>query len=225
MANFDYYKDIALKNLVGANPYLEADGALRVPTGATTERPSAPRTGDIRYNTSTTSIEYYTGSIWESIDSPGVAFQQSYQTASINLGLTNDGSFVAADATNAKLTFDVEQTGVYLVTCSFTHIIISDGTTTNASSETLYRLSDGTNTTALVDVGLNFNTGLTVSADTPAFFLPVSMIGLFAFTDTGSQTITLQKRNITSNDLDTRSIGASTGLLELKISAVRVARV
>jgi len=41
-----------------------ATGGLFLPTGTTTQRPASPATGQIRFNTTTGSVETYNGSSW-----------------------------------------------------------------------------------------------------------------------------------------------------------------
>ena len=41
-----------------------ATGAWTIPTGTTTERPSTPVTGMLRYNTTLSKLEIYNGSSW-----------------------------------------------------------------------------------------------------------------------------------------------------------------
>ena len=43
---------------------VEGTGALKVPAGTTAQRPGSSVAGDIRYNTTASSLEFYTGSAW-----------------------------------------------------------------------------------------------------------------------------------------------------------------
>lgn len=43
-------------------------GAIKLPVGTTLQRPAAPVTGDIRFNTTTSNLEFYNGSAWQSSD-------------------------------------------------------------------------------------------------------------------------------------------------------------
>ena len=45
--------------------------ALGVPTGITAVRPDAPVTGQTRWNTSTTQLEFYDGSAWKNVATQG----------------------------------------------------------------------------------------------------------------------------------------------------------
>lgn len=42
-------------------------GALQLPTGTTAQRPSSPAAGYMRWNTTNASLEYYTGTAWETL--------------------------------------------------------------------------------------------------------------------------------------------------------------
>lgn len=43
---------------------IHGTGALTVPVGTTSQRPSSPTTGTIRYNTTTSSLETYISGMW-----------------------------------------------------------------------------------------------------------------------------------------------------------------
>jgi len=60
--------DFISKQSASADSILET-GAMQLPAGTTGERPTAVA-GMIRYNSTTTLSEYYTGAAWKSIDSP-----------------------------------------------------------------------------------------------------------------------------------------------------------
>jgi len=51
---------------------LTGTGALKIPTGTTIQRPSTPSVGQIRFNTTSTVLEVYSGSAW--VDSPNTAY-------------------------------------------------------------------------------------------------------------------------------------------------------
>jgi hypothetical protein len=56
-------------------------GAVKLPVGTTAQRPSAPVTGDTRFNTTTTRLEFYNGTSWISIASrdPAVSVLELYE--------------------------------------------------------------------------------------------------------------------------------------------------
>lgn len=45
----------------------EATGSITLPSGNTAERSAVPHTGDIRYNTDTTALEFFDGSTFENV--------------------------------------------------------------------------------------------------------------------------------------------------------------
>ena len=45
----------------------EASGNITLPSGNTAERSAVPQTGDIRYNTDTTALEFFDGSTFENV--------------------------------------------------------------------------------------------------------------------------------------------------------------
>jgi hypothetical protein len=44
-------------------------GSLAIPTGTTLQRPASPDTGSIRFNTSITAVEYFSGTTWQGVNS------------------------------------------------------------------------------------------------------------------------------------------------------------
>jgi hypothetical protein len=65
-----------------------ATGGVNIPRGGTASRPSAARTGSLRYNTDTNKMEYYNGSAFVQISKEGnVSITQD--------SFTGDGSTVA----------------------------------------------------------------------------------------------------------------------------------
>jgi hypothetical protein len=81
----------------------EFDGteAIKPPTGTTAQRANAAA-GDIRFNTTTSLMEYYDGSGWKSIDSPPVISSispASIADTSSSTNITITGDFFASGAT------------------------------------------------------------------------------------------------------------------------------
>mgnify|MGYP001077641948 FL=1 len=54
---------------VNGNVYHDGYGAVRLPSGTTGQRPGSPQAGYMRWNTSTLSVEVYTGSTWKEFGS------------------------------------------------------------------------------------------------------------------------------------------------------------
>lgn len=65
---------------------INATDGVAVPTGTTAQRPAAPPTGTIRYNTTTGTAEVYTGTCWQNINTPpiGATYIQWFNAADPN---------------------------------------------------------------------------------------------------------------------------------------------
>ena len=61
-----FYTDDGLRLQIDADGHvgLTTTGALKVPTGTTSQRPGSSVIGDIRYNSTSQTLEFYTGSAW-----------------------------------------------------------------------------------------------------------------------------------------------------------------
>lgn len=127
----------------------------------------------------------------------------AYTGGDISLTTSNDGSFV--DVTNAAITFTVTVAGQWLVMFNFSETMTSVISLSPASS-TLFRLSDGTNTSSPVQYSTvqPLNIGLATSLTSP-----ITLFNSFNFT-AGSKTVKLQKQNLTSANIATRNISANT---------------
>lgn len=60
---------MAIRKYTGDNPEFEGTEAARMPRGSTAQRANA-QSGDIRFNNTTSLMEYYDGTQWRPIDSP-----------------------------------------------------------------------------------------------------------------------------------------------------------
>lgn len=77
---------------VDGTPYFKANTAIKIPVGTTAQRPSAPVSGQLRYNTTTGNTEIYTGTTWEEVG--GGPFDA-----------TGGNTIIAPDATSNSATF------------------------------------------------------------------------------------------------------------------------
>lgn len=142
----------------------------------------------------------------------------SYTGGDISIGTTNDGSYADVDATNANITFTVNATGKYLV--SFVFSSSFTGTIgLSSNSVTSFRLTDGTNNSNSISSGALLP-GLTlfVNGNTET----ISLNAIFTFSSTGSKTVKLQKKNITSSNIDSRQVLANSDSA-ITMYAMRVA--
>jgi len=117
---------------VKTNPEFEGTEAARMPVGTTGERANA-QSGDIRFNSTTSLMEYYDGSGWKSIDSPPLITSISPDNiadSDSDVDITITGSFFASGATVKAIGSDASE--------------ISAGTVTFTNSTTLVANFDGT---------------------------------------------------------------------------------
>jgi hypothetical protein len=54
-------------------------GAVKIPVGTTVQRPATPATGDLRFNTTTTKLEFYNGSSWISFNEVNTGTYSLYE--------------------------------------------------------------------------------------------------------------------------------------------------
>ena len=103
--------------------------AARLPVGTTAEREGSPKSGDQRFNTTISLMEYYDGTQWKAIDSPPIV-------SSI--------SPTVIDVDNA--TDDITLTGANFQSGAVVKAIAADGSTITASSVTVSSQSSVTAT-------------------------------------------------------------------------------
>jgi len=81
--------------------------ATMVPNGTTAQRPGTPLAAMVRFNADTTTLEYYTGSIWFTLATGGgtAAIQAEVDAIEVSLGpaIATDGTFVPAGFTGTTL--------------------------------------------------------------------------------------------------------------------------
>ena len=164
----------AYTDSVKTNPEFQGTEAARLPVGTTAERANE-KTGDLRFNSTTGLMEYYTGSDWKAIDSSPTIASVSPST------FTTAGTTITVTGTNYSTGVNVK-------------VIDSDGTEYTPDSVTRTSVSQLTFdiTTAILnsakdafDIKVTNSSGLAVtSAD--ALTIPN---GTFAFTNSASSTI------------------------------------
>ena len=73
--------------------------ALQLPTGDTASRPSAPSTGEWRYNSELKYVEYYDGADWFQIDTEAIAISDTFPSENFNVNTyTGNGATQTIDA-------------------------------------------------------------------------------------------------------------------------------
>lgn len=110
-------------------------GGIVAPSGTTGQRPGAPVSGTLRYNTTTTLIEIYQNGIWINLGATAPAAPTTsvqWNNAGVFGGSAN---FIWNNTTNA----------LDIITGTLAQNRMRIGGTTNASTATLYIETDGTN--------------------------------------------------------------------------------
>lgn len=138
--------------------------------------------------------------------SSDISANTSYTGGDISIGTSNDASFVDVDATNAKISITVTIPGTWQVVCAFA-TSISSVVSLSLSSSTAFQLTDGTTNTPAINPGntLPLSLGLVTSSS-----VPQTLIGTFTWSSAGTKTVKLQKKNITSGNIGTRTVSANS---------------
>ena len=153
---------------VGASVY--GTGALKVPVGDTSERPTAgdsPQNGDIRYNTDLNSYEGYGNGAWGGLGG-GTEIDVTVSSTSA----TNLTTFAKADYRSASIRIQIVQSTNYQV-CRY--LLIHDGTTativeeaaiaTNSMLGTISAAINGSNVEVKVTMGTASSATVTTIID------------------------------------------------------------
>lgn len=130
----------------------------------------------------------------------------NYSGGDIALGASNDTSFSDVDATNAKLSVPVTVPGTWQVIFSFA-TNVSSTISLSLSTSTAFQLTDGTNTTPAINTGTTLPLSLALVTSNVT---PQTLIGTFVWSTSGTKTVKLQKKNITSGNIGSRVVSANS---------------
>ena len=95
--NIDHQKDIISSN--SATITVDQTGSLVLPKGNTSERPSAPVEGMVRYNSDTLKLEQYTHGAWSDISTSSIG---DLVDVDITTNPPTNGYILSWDAANGK---------------------------------------------------------------------------------------------------------------------------
>jgi len=118
----DAWKTIGTVNADGSIS-LAGTAAIDIPVGTTAQRPSSPSEGQIRRNTTLSSFEGYTGSIWAPLGGGATGggadqvFVQNSNTITTNYSIPADtnASSVGPVTINSSVTVTVPSGGVWVI--------------------------------------------------------------------------------------------------------------
>ena len=189
--------------------------AAKMPVGTTAQREGSPKKGDIRFNDTFDLMEYYTGNVWKSIDSPPTVTSIS----PTNFDATNDTITVTGTGLQSGAAVTCVGTNGALFPCTTT--FVSDTTVTFVPSSALLSNS-GANDKYSIRVQ---NPSGLVSADlaealdfapTPAFTTAAGSLGNIYDIERGTKTFTVAATSADAND--TLSFAVTAGSLPSNMS-------
>ena len=189
--------------------------AAKMPVGTTAQREGSPKKGDIRFNDTFDLMEYYTGNVWKSIDSPPTVtsisptnFDAVNDTITVTGTGFQSGAAVTCVGTNGALfactTSFVSDTSVTFVPTS---AMVSDS---GANDKFSIRV---TNVSGLVSADLSEALDFAAS---PTFTTAAGSLGNIYDLERGTKTFTIAATGADSDD--TLSFAVTAGSLPSNMS-------
>ena len=166
----------------GTTLHVSATDALRLPSGTTGQRPGSPANGDIRYNTTTATIEGYSNGAYANLAS-GTELKDADEDTSVNVEPSSDVDEVHINtAGNETAIFRTASTDLGVTNISNTASTIT-GLVTNGD---ITLTPNGTGSVKIDKADINGGAidGVTIGSNSAATALTVSG-GTVAITDTG----------------------------------------
>ena len=166
----------------GTTLHVSATDALRLPSGTTGQRPGSPANGDIRYNTTTATIEGYSNGAYANLAS-GTELKDADGDTSVNVEPSSDADEVHINTANSETAiFRTASTDLGVTNISNTASTIT-GLVTNGD---ITLTPNGTGSVKIDKADINGGAidGVTIGSNSAATALTVSG-GTVAITDTG----------------------------------------
>ena len=166
----------------GTTLHVSATDALRLPSGTTGQRPGSPANGDIRYNTTTATIEGYSNGAYANLAS-GTELKDADGDTSVNVEPSSDADEVHINtANNETAIFRTASTDLGVTNISNTASTIT-GLVTNGD---ITLTPNGTGSVKIDKADINGGAidGVTIGSNSAVTALTVSG-GTVAITDTG----------------------------------------
>lgn len=131
---------------------INTTGALVIPVSTTANRPAAPEVGMVRYNTTTSKYETYSGSAWENLRPTaggGIGFTSNTYSVAAGSGLTQETNGLAhADTSSQASSTNSGATVIQSVSVDGFGHVTSIGTTSVALTDTTYTSGSGLSLTS-----------------------------------------------------------------------------
>ena len=131
---------------------INTTGALVIPVSTTANRPAAPEVGMMRYNTTTSKYETYSGSAWENLRPTaggGIGFTSNTYSVAAGSGLTQETNGIAhADTSSQASSTNSGATVIQSVSVDGFGHVTSIGTTSVSLTDTTYSSGTGLDLTS-----------------------------------------------------------------------------
>ena len=131
--------------------FSDLNTALQLPTGTTAQRPSAPTTGEWRFNTDDKVVEYYDGAYWVQIQTEAASIGDPSEFFNVNTYVGNAAARSISAKFNEAVTFNGTTDGVELPPILPANSTASSSATlwfktedTSGNQQTLIEAWDGT---------------------------------------------------------------------------------
>ena len=138
--------------------HISSTDAVRISSGSTAQRPGSPANGDIRYNSSLTTIEGYSAGAWANLAS-GDTVKDADADTKIQVEEGSDDDTVRIDAGGSEVATWTSAAMALNVPIS-TNVVISGNLTVNGTTTTV-----STTNTVIADNILELNNGISASTN------------------------------------------------------------
>lgn len=212
--DFDYTLETITPTTTSTELSISSVGAMQIPSGTTAQQPGTATAGAIRWNTSLTRIEYYTGAAWATF---GVGTVTSVSGSGGTTGLTLTGGAITTSGTlTLGGTLAIANGGTGQITAPLAFNALWPGTTTgdiiySSAGTTASRLGVGT-TGQVLTVTSGLPSWATVGA--ASFSVNVGPSGTIAWSlvsgttynavithNLGTQNVVVQMADISNNQI------------------------
>src|SRR6056300_953112 len=149
LPKFTANHEIANSSISESSEVIDIDttGALVLPVSTTANRPAAPEVGMVRYNTSTSKYETYSGSAWENLRPTaggGIGFTSNTYSVAAGSGLTQETNGIAhADTSNQASSTNSGGTVIQSISVDGFGHITNIGTADVSLTDTTYSAGGG----------------------------------------------------------------------------------
>jgi hypothetical protein len=131
---------------------IDVTGALVLPVSTTANRPAAPEIGMIRYNTTTSKYETYSGSAWENMRPTaggGIGFSSNTYSVTAGSGLSQDTNGLSHDDTSSQASStNTGSTVIQSISLDGFGHVTNIGTATVSLTDTTYTAGSGLSLTS-----------------------------------------------------------------------------